>query len=86
MLKCLKNTLKRAYHHLGATLKCWLTPKHWSAPGENVIFSQFCIKNLYSECNSVIGQIEKILTSKHLANYLSAGQNTQQLDHSINLK
>ena len=26
------------HQHLGATCKCWLTPKHWLTPGENTIF------------------------------------------------
>ena len=32
---------KGVYQRLAATFKCWLTPKHWLTPGENVIFSKF---------------------------------------------
>ena len=32
-----KQAQKGVYQHLGATLKCWFTPKRWSTPAENVI-------------------------------------------------
>ena len=34
-----KIDIKGVYKHLGTTLKHWLTPKRWSIPGENAIFS-----------------------------------------------
>ena len=29
-----KKIEKMVYQHIDATLKCWLTPKRWSTPGE----------------------------------------------------
>ena len=34
------NTEKGVYQHLGATFICWLKPKPWLTPVENVIFHQ----------------------------------------------
>ena len=33
--------IKKKYTTEGATLKCWLTHKHWLTPGENDCKSQF---------------------------------------------
>ena len=39
LLKLSKNTHKKGVsQYLGATLKCWLTPKLWLTPGKNVLF------------------------------------------------
>ena len=33
-----KHVIKGVYQRLGVTLECWLTPKSWLTPGQNVIF------------------------------------------------
>ena len=68
--------------HLGATLKCWLTPKPWSTPGGKVIL---CAFSSFFQCvtekngKTCLNAKNMISAGERLAKHTFARRNTQHM-------